>query len=60
MVYREKRKNVTKAITLKTLDFTRLKGTFEEKIMFSYMVYNEKVLSLDILIIFETLDFTRI
>ena len=38
----EKVKNVTKAITLKTLDFTRLKGTFEEKIMFSYMVYNEK------------------
>ena len=29
--------------TLKTIDFTRLKGTFEEKIMFSYMVYNEKV-----------------
>ena len=56
----EKPKNVTKAIILKTIDFTGLKGTFEEKIMFSYMVYNEKVLSLDILIIFETLDFTRI
>ena len=27
----------------KTIDFTRLKGTFEEKIMFSYMVYNEKL-----------------
>ena len=26
-----------------TIDFTRLKGTFEEKIMFSYMVYNEKL-----------------
>ena len=56
----EKPKNVTKAIILKTIDFTGLKGTFEEKIMFSYMVYNEKLLSLDILIIFETLDFTRI
>ena len=27
----------------KPLIFTRLKGTFEEKIMFSYMVYNEKL-----------------
>ena len=26
-----------------TLDYTGLKGTFEEKIMFSYMVYNEKL-----------------
>ena len=42
MVYSEKPKNVTKAIILKTIDFTGLKGTFEEKIMFSYMVYNEK------------------
>ena len=39
----EKLQNVTKAITLKYLDFTRLKGTFEEKIIFSYMVYNEKL-----------------
>ena len=31
----EKPKNVTKAIILKTIDFTRLKGTFEEKICFS-------------------------
>ena len=60
MLLVEKLQNVTKAITLKIIDFTGLKGTFEEKIMFSYMVYNEKVLSLDILIIFETLDFTRI
>ena len=56
----EKPKNVTKAIILKTIDFTGFTSTFEEKIMFSYMVYNEKLLSLDILIIFETLDFTRI
>lgn len=60
MVSSEKPKNVTKAIIRETLDFTGLKGTFEEKIMLSYMVYNEKLLSLDILIIFETLDFTRI
>ena len=33
----------SKQTTLKTIDFTRLKGTFEEKIMFSYMVYNEKL-----------------
>ena len=39
----EKLQNVTKAITLKTIDFTRLKGTFSQKIMFSYMVYNEKL-----------------
>ena len=31
----EKLQNVTKAITLKTIDFTGLKGTFEEKIRFS-------------------------
>ena len=60
MEVNEKPKNVTKAIIRETLDFTRLKGIFEEKIMFSYMVYNEKLLSLDILIIVITIDFTRI
>ena len=43
LIMYEKLQNVTKATTLKTLDFTRLKGTFEENFMFSYMVYNEKL-----------------
>ena len=43
MVYSEKLLSLDILIIAKTLDFTRLKGTFEEKIMFSYMVYNEKV-----------------
>ena len=54
----EKLQNVTKAITLKYLDFTRLKGTFEEKIMFSYMVYNEKPNFSQLATILKTLDFT--
>ena len=43
MVYNEKLLSLDILIIAKTLDFTRLKGTFEEKIMLSYMVYNEKL-----------------
>ena len=38
----EKIKIKNKQKIFETIDFTRLKDTFEEKIMFSYMVYNEK------------------
>ena len=41
MVYNEKLLSLDILIIAKTIDFTRLKGTFEEKIMFSYMVYGE-------------------
>ena len=42
MVYSEKLLLLDILIIAKTLDFTGLKGTFEEKIIFSYMVYYEK------------------
>ena len=56
-------KNIEKLIFVdkqkiaKTIDFTRLKGTFEEKIMFSYMVYNEKPNFSQLATIRKTLDF---
>ena len=49
---------VQKQKIAKTIDFTRLKGTFEEKIMFSYMVYNEKLKIKNKQKNFETLNFT--
>ena len=58
-------KNIEKLILVdkqkitEKIEFTRLKGTFEEKIMFSYMVYNEKVKIKNKQKIFETLDFTK-
>ena len=63
IMYRNK--NIEKLILVdkqkitETIEFTRLKGTFEEKIMFSYMVYNEKVKIKNKQKIFETLDFTK-
>lgn len=39
----EKQKNEMVLWIAETIDFTGLKGTFEEKNMFSYMVYNEKL-----------------
>ena len=41
MVYNEKLQNVTKAITLKTLDFTIFLALFHKKLVFLLMVYIE-------------------
>ena len=41
MVYNEKLQNVTKAITLKTLDFTIFLALFHKILVFLLMVYRE-------------------
>ena len=43
MVSSEKLLSLDILIIRKTIDFTGFSYTFEEKIMFSYMVYNEKL-----------------
>ena len=43
MVYNEKLQNVTKAITLKYIDFTMVLALFHKKIDFLLMVNSEKL-----------------
>ena len=62
-MYRNKKYRETQNVTFqkitKPIDFTRLKDTFEEKIMFSYMVQRETI-KCSILAIHITIDFTDI